>query len=222
MHSPEVKKDDFVKKNTLDKVISIWHLIMALLFMASWATGMMAAAYEQNDYADHVIIIDIEDGKLEGGVKRIGFIVHGCAGMTTFLCLLFYFGYGVHQGRFFHCFPFTVQQLRKMRSDLITLVHCRVPEYRKYQGIAGLVHFTGILIICWFGISGLIMYFFIEPPTCVPPKVLALQEAHEKGYFLPLVYLGLHVCGVFLHILSGRTFWKEMLFLPSQPPKPKK
>jgi hypothetical protein len=202
--------DSVVKKSGIDNFTRIWHLIMIILCSSAWATGMLSYEYRHIEYSVF-IFLEVDDKEIQKDEKeQVSFLIHGCIGTILFFSLCFYFAYGIHQSHFFKCFPFTRQKLRQSGNDIIALVRFKEPEYRRYQGVSGLIHFFGILVLCWFSVSGIIMQYFIEPDSCVPMRVLKLQEMHIKGKFLIPIYLGLHLGTVILYALSGNHLWKEI------------
>ncbi|MCI5223379.1 MAG: hypothetical protein D3924_12070 [Candidatus Electrothrix sp. AR4] len=201
----------------INNFIRLWHLTMIILCLASGLTGMQSVDYRNNEYAKFIVIAVDETEAHRHKSGQIGFITHGCLGTMLFFSLCIYFGYGIHQSRFLRCFPLTQKRLRQTRDDLVVLAQFGIPKYRRHQGLNGLIHFLGLLVLCWYSASGAVIYFFIEPGGCIPIRALAIQEAHEKGYLLIPIYLGLHLGGVILHALNGKHLWKEIFFLKTVP-----
>lgn len=177
-----------------DNFIRVWHLAMIVLCFAALFTGDMADDYK----------------KLEG---HSGYIIHGCLGMAVAVVVALYIRYGIvgpRQSRFAQWFPFTRERLRQTRSDLAGLLSFKLPEHKRREGLAGLVQFLGMLIFSCIAVTGLLLYFYIEPGSKVKGLLHAVKEGHEVGgVFIPL-YLSLHIGAVIAHSLTGNQVWKDI------------
>ncbi|MCI5145946.1 MAG: cytochrome b/b6 domain-containing protein [Candidatus Electrothrix sp. AR3] len=179
----------------LTNAVKGWHIVMIVFCLAALLTGDLADDYKKIEHA--------------------GFWLHGSIGLTVFLALCLYFIYGVfgpNQSRFAQWFPLSKERLRQSKSDLKDLARFRLPEYKRHQGLAGLVQFFGIIIFSWLAASGTLMYFFLEPGTRARGILHGVMEAHEGAVVLIPLYLCVHVGAVIAHSLTGHPVWKEIFF----------
>ena len=187
--------DDQYNQGGLSGVIRTWHLVIIILCLSAFLTGDLADDYK----------------KIEHG----GFIIHGWLGMATAFALCLYLGYsiiGPRHSRLSQWFPFTRERLQRTGNDLATLLHLRLPEYRRHQGLAGLVQFMGLFILFWLAATGTVMYLFIDPGHKAQGALHAVKEMHEIGEVLVPVYLALHIGAVIAHSLAGNHLWKGIFF----------
>jgi cytochrome b len=184
------------KTNDLDVFTRIIHLGMMIFGVLAWIAGDWAEDYEH--------------------VKHLGYIVHSWLGMglTLFVSLRLIYGLtGPKAIRFSHWVPYTKSRLIFVWEDIQTLLRFRLPDRPAHQGLAGLVQTFGLLTFSWMALTGSLMFFYLKPGIETVGIMHYIEEMHEIGEGLILLFLGLHVGAVTLHALAGHHLWRKMIFL---------
>jgi len=188
------------KRDDLDVVARVIHLGLMVFALAAWSASGWA-----EDYAH---------------TKHLGFTVHSWLGMglATFISLRLVYGLvGPASVRFSQWVPYTKARLRFVWEDILTLLKFRMPDRPSHQGLAGLVQTFGLLTFLWVGLTGSLMFFYLEPGQEAGGLLHFVMEMHEIGETAIPLFLGLHVGAVVLHALFGNHLWRRMLFLEERP-----
>jgi cytochrome b len=188
------------KKDDLDVLTRIIHLGLMVFALTAWSASGWA-----EDYAH---------------TTHLGFTVHSWLGMglVTFISLRLVYGLvGPASVRFSQWVPYTKARLLLAWEDVLTLLKFRMPDRPSHQGLAGLVQTFGLLTFLWVGLTGSLMFFYLEPGQEASGLLHFVMEMHEIGETAIPLFLGLHVGAVVLHALFGNHLWRRMLFLEERP-----
>jgi cytochrome b len=180
----------------LDVFTRIVHLGMMIFGVIAWIAGDWAGDYEH--------------------AKHLGYTVHSWLGMglALFVSLRLIYGLtGPKAIRFSHWVPYTKSRLIFVWEDIQTLLRFHLPDRPAHQGLAGLVQTFGLLTFSWMALTGSLMFFYLKPGIETVGIMHYIEEMHEIGEGLILLFLGLHVGAVTLHALAGHHLWRKMIFL---------
>ena len=167
-------------------------LVLALSGVAAVATG------------------DFADG------SRFGFGVHAWIGIAFAVAigLRVLWGFtGPREMRFATWVPHNRAQLQPAWDDVLGLLHLRLPQRPLHGGIAGVIQALGLAVFAWMAVTGVPLFFLVEPGGRAAGLVKVVEELHEAGEGLVYAYLALHVGAVVLHALAGDSSWRAMFFL---------
>jgi cytochrome b len=162
-------------------------------------------------------------GLLAGDYKRaehLGFTVHSWIGIAGSLVIVLRVVLGIigPSGlQFKNWVPFTRERFILVKDDLQGLLHRRLPLRQPHAGLAGLVQILGLLVFLMSALSGLFLFFTIEPGHKSYGLVHDVKEVHEAGLILLLFFFLLHVGPIVLHALAGRHLWRRIFFLKPLP-----
>lgn len=187
---------DTQKANPLGTSAILLHLGLVVFLTAALISGLLAGDYKK---ADH-----------------LGFIVHSWIGMAGayVVVLRMALGFvGPPELRFSRWVPYTRQRLSYVKEDIAGLLKLELPERQTHVGMAGLVQSLGLFVLLLAALSGIFLFFTIEPGYKARGIVHAVKEFHEVGLTLISVFLSLHIGAVTLHALRGRHLWRKMFFL---------
>ena len=110
--------------------------------------------------------------------------------------------------RFSKWVPCTRERLQYVREDIEGLFRLRLPDRPIHIGVAGLVQTLGLLALLLIALSGIFLFFTIEPGHKSRGLVHAVKEFHEVGLYLIIVFLSMHVGAVTMHALRGHHLWR--------------
>lgn len=184
------------KRKRMDISIRMIHFGIMFFALAAYLTADGAGDYKRADYS--------------------GYILHKWLGMGAAIFILIRIVYGLlgpEGARFSSWVPYTKERLYLAREGLASVFLYRKPGRQAHQGIAGLINFSGLIIFCWIGLTGSLLYFFLEPGRRAGGLVHLIKEVHEVGETLVPVYLLIHIGAVVIHALYGRDIWRKMLFI---------
>lgn len=176
----------------LDTGSRLIHLVLVLTGVAALATG---------DFAD--------DGPLGFGVHAwIGIVFALAIGLRLLWGLL-----GPREMRFATWVPHNRVQLQPALDDVLGLLRLRLPQRPLHGGIAGVIQALGLAVFAWMAVTGVPLFFLVEPGVRAAGWVKVVEELHEAGEGLAYAYLALHIGAVVLHALAGDSSWRAMFFL---------
>lgn len=165
-------------------------------------------------------------GGLAGDYKQAahaGYTFHTWVGMgmAGALALRLIWGiFGVRSARFSQWVPRTAQHFSLVGEDLRGLLRFRIPQRTMHQGVAGLVQVIGLLVFSWLAITGVVLFFALEPGVRATGWLRLVKELHEAGQVAAYGYLALHVGAVALHAIAGDRSWRQMFFMTPPPAPP--
>jgi cytochrome b len=180
----------------LDGITIFLHAGLMILGLLAWLTGEWAGDYKK--------------------LHHIGFWVHKHLGigLTFFLILRIGYGFvGPATARFANWVPYTLERLKLVWDDIITLAKLKLPDRQAHQGLAGLVETFGLAVFAWMAATGTCMYYLLLPGQKAQGAVHVIKELHEAAEGLIAVFLVIHVGAVLLHALAGDHRWRKMVFL---------
>jgi cbb3-type cytochrome oxidase subunit 3 len=93
------------------------------------------------------------------------------------------------------------------------LCRLQLPERPTHVGMAGLAQALGLFVFLLLALSGIFLFFTIDPGHKSRGIVHAVKEFHEVGLFLILLFLSMHMGAVTMHALRGHHLWRKMIFL---------
>ena len=153
-------------------------------------------------------------------IEHFGFTLHSWFGMAAVFIVLLRMVCGLvgpAELRFTNWVPFTRERLLCVKDDIAGLLRLRLPERPTHTGLAGLVQTFGLLVFLFIALSGIVLFFTIEPGHKSRGLIHAIKEFHEAGLFLIAIFLSIHVGAVTMHALNGRHYWRKIFFLKDQP-----
>ncbi len=180
----------------LDTWSRLIHLVLALSGVAAVATG---------DFADD---------------SRLGFGIHAWIGIAFALAIglrVLWGLLGPREMRFSTWVPHNRAQMQPALDDVLGLLRLRLPQRPLHGGIAGVIQALGLAVFAWMAVTGVLLFFLVEPGVRAAGLAEVVEELHEAGEGLVYAYLGLHVGAVVLHALAGDSSWRTMFFV-RQPP----
>lgn len=175
------------------------HLGLVFCGIAALLTGLLAGDYKK--------------------IEHLGFTVHTWIGMAGVFFVLLRVALGIvgpSELRFSNWVPYTRERLSYVKQDIMGLLSFRLPHRPTHMGVAGLVETFGLLAFLVTALSGIFLFFTIEPGQKSHGLVHAVKEFHEAGLTLILIFLSMHMGAVTLHALTGRHLWRRMLFMKEQ------
>jgi cytochrome b len=176
----------------LDTGSRLIHLVLVLSGVAAVATGDLA-----------------DDGRFGFGVHAwIGIAFAVAIGLRVLWGLL-----GPREMRFSNWVPHNRAQLQPTWDDVLGLLRLRLPQRPLHGGIAGVIQALGLAVFAWMAVTGVPLFFLVEPGVRAAGWVKFVEELHEAGEGLVYAYLALHVGAVVLHALAGDSSWRAMFFL---------
>ena len=176
----------------LDAGSRLIHLVLALSGVAAVATG---------DFAD--------DGVL-------GFRIHAWFGIAFALAVGLRVLWGLagpREMRFATWVPRNRAQLQPALEDVLGLFRLCLPQRPLHGGLAGVIQALGLAVFAWMAVTGVPLFFLVEPGVRAAGWIKVFEELHEAGEGLVYAYLALHVGAVVLHALAGDSSWRAMFFL---------
>ena len=148
--------------------------------------------------------------------QHLGFSFHKWfgLGLAAFVALRLWHGFsGPQEARFWEWVPYTRERLSFIMEDIMTLLKFKLPERPPRQGLSGLVQAFGLGAFAWMGATGALMFFLMTPGGKARGFLHLVKEMHEAGWWLALIFLGIHGGAVILHALAGQDLWRQMFFL---------
>jgi cytochrome b len=186
-----------MEREELDGLTIFLHAGLMVLGVLAWLTGEWAGDYNK--------------------LHHWGFSIHKHLGigLAFFLILRLLYGFfGPPAARFANWVPYTLERLKLVGEDLLTLARLKLPDRPAHQGLAGLVESFGLAVFAWMAATGIWMHYFLVPGHKARGMVHMTKELHELGEFLIPLFLIIHVGAVILHALAGDHRWRKMLFWP--------
>jgi cytochrome b len=184
------------ERQNLDEIIRLIHLGLTVFGVLALVTGLWAGDYKR--------------------VHHLGFSLHKWIGLTLsfFVAWRIWNGFfGAPEALFSQWVPSSLERLKMVWLDGLTLLRLKLPERPAHQGLAGLVQTFGLAVFAWMAGTGSLMALFITPGHKAGGFVHAIKEAHELGLWLIVAFLLIHVGAVILHALAGDHLWRRMFFL---------
>lgn len=182
-------------RDEFDNFTKILHFGLAAFAILAWATGDIADDYKKT--------------------VSLGFYIHGVIGTGAgfFIAIRILYGIvGPRSVRFMTWVPFTKERIDYALADLKGLLAFKLPERQPRQGIAALVEVSGLLILLFLAITGVMLFFIIEPGHKTYGFIHFVKELHESGEILLPFFLSIHAGAVILHAMAGNHLWKKMIF----------
>jgi cytochrome b561 len=90
------------------------------------------------------------------------------------------------------------------------LARLRLPHRPGHQGLAGLVQAIGLCAFAWMAVSGMLLWFYLEPGARAVGWMRTVKELHEGGQAVAIAYVALHAGAVLIHSLAGDPVWRRM------------
>ena len=180
----------------LDGLTKFIHLGLMVFGLLALMTGFLAEDYKHQ--------------------QHLGFSFHRWfgIGLAAFVALRLWHGFsGPREARFREWLPYTRERLLFIVEDIKTLLKFQLPERPPRQGLSGLVQTFGLAAFAWMGATGALMFFLMTPGGKARGFLHLIKEMHEAGWWLALVFLGIHGGAVILHALAGQDLWRQMFFL---------
>ena len=191
-----METDRINSRNDLDVLTRILHLGLVVFGLLALITGNFA-----------------DDYKKVGG---LGFITHEWVGIgvTFFVSLRLGYGFwGPVPARFSSWLPCNKERLKLVMEDIAGLLKFRLPDRQPHQGLAGLVEISGLLLFFLLAMSGVFLFFAIEPGYRAQGMTHFVKEIHELGEILLPLFFVVHGGAVALHAMTGAHLWRKMVFL---------
>jgi len=157
-------------------------------------------------------------------LEHMGFTVHSWIGMAGAFFVLLRGALGVvgpPDLRFTNWVPYTRERLSFVKEDIRGLFRLRLPERPTHVGVSGLVQMFGLLVFLLIALSGIFLFFTIDPGHKSQGVIHTVKEFHEVGLILIPLFLSLHVGATIAHALRGRHLWRKMFFLKELPDAPR-
>jgi len=85
--------------------------------------------------------------------------------------------------------------------------------FESHERLPGVVQAIGLAAFTWMGVTGALLFAFLDPGVRSAGWLRAVKELHEGAEPVVLGYLGLHVGAVIAHSLTGRPVWRRMFSL---------
>ena len=191
-----MKTDAVSGGNDIDAFTRILHLGLLVFGLLALASGDFADDYKR--------------------AEGLGYLIHRWIGIgvTFFVGLRIADGlWGAAPARFIHWVPYSKERLKLVLDDIRGMLKFRLPDRPPHQGVAGLVEISGLVLFFFLGVTGVLLFFTIEPGHKVQGTARLIKELHEAGEtLLPLFFIG-HGGAVVLHALAGKHLWRKMIFL---------
>jgi cytochrome b len=149
-------------------------------------------------------------------MEHLGFTLHTWVGMGGAFFVLLRFALGIagpYDLRFTQWVPYTRERLILVKEDIAGLFRLRLPERPTHRGLAGLVQTFGLLSFLLMALTGIFLYYSLEPGQKARGLVHDVKELHEAGQVFLLLFLSLHVGATIAHALAGRHLWRKIFFL---------
>jgi len=156
-------------------------------------------------------------------IEHLGFTLHSWIGMSGAFFVLLRVVLGVVgpvELRFSRWVPYTRERLSSVKEDIIGLFSMRLPDRPTHVGIAGLVQALGLFVFFVIAVSGIFLFFTIEPGHKSRGLVHDVKEFHEVGLYLITLFLSMHVGAVTMHALRGHHLLRKIFFLKESPVNP--
>ncbi|HVJ10918.1 MAG TPA: cytochrome b/b6 domain-containing protein [Burkholderiales bacterium] len=169
------------------------HLLLALLGVAALVSGQFADDYRR--------------------AAHPGFDVHSVIGLALAAALALRIAWGFFGPaavRFAQWLPLTRPRLDACAQDLAGLARLRLPHRPGHQGLAGLVQAIGLCAFAWMAVSGMLLWFYLEPGARAVGWIRTVKELHEGGQAVAIAYVALHAGAVLIHSLAGDPVWRRM------------
>ncbi len=195
-------KDEMLvsEENSLGFTAVLVHLGLSVSVIAALFSGLLAGDYKK--------------------IVHLGFTVHswiGMAGASIVLLRILLGLVGPANLRFVNWVPCTRARLQHVKDDITGLFRFRLPERPTHVGVAGLVQALGLLALLLIALSGIFLFFTIEPGHKSRGVVHAVKEFHEAGLFMIVIFLSMHVGAVTMHAVRGHHLWRRIFFLKEHP-----
>jgi cytochrome b561 len=177
------------EKNIYPTYAKVIHLGLAFFGVTAFLTGELA----------------------EDGGDSLGYLLHSYLGLSLASMVLIRILIGFTSSQilsFKDWSPISKQQWKFALEDLRTLLSLKVPERDSHQGLAGLTQALGLLVFLWMSFTGTTL--FILGSGIESDFFEFVEETHEVGESLILLFLALHVGAVLLHTLCGEAICKKM------------
>jgi len=191
-----MQMDAIGSRNELDVTTRILHLGLVVFGLLALMTGGFAGDYKRADGLGYLLH------------SRIGI------GVTLFTGLRLLYGiWGPRRSRFSRWIPCNRERLKLVWEDIAGLARLRLPDRQPHQGLAALVEMAGLLLFLFLAVTGVGLFFAIEPGQRLAGTARLVKELHEAGEaLLPLFFLG-HGGAVAVHAMAGKHLWRKMIFL---------
>lgn len=192
-----------LEKRPLGVTTILVHLGLLVCGIAALISGLQAGDYKK--------------------IEHLGFTLHSWIGMTGAFFVLLRVVLGVvgpAELRFSRWVPYTRERLSSVKEDIMGLFSMRLPDRPTHVGIAGLVQALGLFVFFVIAVSGIFLFFTIEPGHKSRGLVHDVKEFHEVGLYLITLFLSMHVGAVTMHALRGHHLWRKIFFLKESPVNP--
>lgn len=192
------------EESTLGRTAILVHLGLVIFGAAALLSGLAAGDYKKFDH--------------------MGFTLHSWIGMAGSYIILLRVALGLvgpPNLRFANWVPYTREKLSCVKEDIIGLCHLRLPDRPTHVGVSGLVHALGLFVFLLLALSGIFLFFSIDPGHKSQGVVHAVKEFHEVGLSLMLIFLSMHMGAVTMHALRGHDLWRKMFFVKEAQTEPK-
>jgi cytochrome b561 len=147
----------------------------------------------------------------ENGSNSTGFYIHAYLGLSLTLFVIVRLVSGVSgTGRMGSpsWSPLSTKQWKLASQDVRSLIQLQVPERGMHEGLSGLTQAFGLILFSWMGATGTGLFILNEGQQKTLFEII--EELHEVGEALILLYLALHVGSVLVHSLAGKPIWQRM------------
>ena len=85
--------------------------------------------------------------------------------------------------------------------------------FETHERLAGAIQAIGLAAFAWMGVTGALLFAFLDPAVRSPDWLRAVKELHEGGEAVVLAYLALHIGATIAHAIAGRPVWRRMFSL---------
>ena len=198
-------REEHTEEHALGVTAILIHLGLVVCGIAALLSGLLAGDYKR--------------------IEHLGFTVHSWIGMAGAYVVLMRVALGIvgpPELRFSNWVPYTRERLSYVKEDIMGLLKFRLPDRPTHVGVSGLVQTFGLLAFLVTALSGIFLFFTIDPGQKSRGLVHAVKEFHEAGLSLILIFLSMHVGAVTMHALRGHHLWRRIFFLkePQVGPSP--
>ena len=193
---PMESSKKYVGIHALSRTAILVHFGLAVVGIAALCSGLFADDYKN--------------------IAHWGFSFHRWIGISTASIVLLRVLLGVvgpYDLRFSNWVPYTRERFSYVKEDLGGLRRLDLPPRPPHFGMMGLVQFFGLVVFLLVALSGIVLFWGIQPGQKAQGIVHTVKEFHETGLFFISLFLTLHVGGVIMHALHGRHNWRRMFFL---------